>query len=167
MTPAAIIAGACADGIVLALAPDGGLTFKGPRRATDKWVPILRATKPAVVAHLNRAAPDSSPWDATDWHAYYDERAAILEYEGGLPRPEAEARAWECCIGEWLVHHAARSDPGRCHWCGDDGRTEPLLPYGTTVAGHVWMHGRCWPAWYASRKTDAAEALREIGVGRL
>jgi hypothetical protein len=55
MTPVAIIAGARADGILLAVTPDGGLTFKGPRAATDKWVPILKGAKPAIVAHLSRA----------------------------------------------------------------------------------------------------------------
>ncbi len=28
-----------------------------------------------------------------DWHLLWDERAAIMEYDGGLPRERAEARA--------------------------------------------------------------------------
>jgi hypothetical protein len=28
-----------------------------------------------------------------DWHFLWDERAAIMEYDGGLPRERAEARA--------------------------------------------------------------------------
>jgi hypothetical protein len=28
-----------------------------------------------------------------EWHVAWDERAAIIEYDGGLPREEAEARA--------------------------------------------------------------------------
>jgi hypothetical protein len=32
-------------------------------------------------------------WDAADWHAYFEERAAIREYDGGLHRREAEELA--------------------------------------------------------------------------
>ena len=32
------------------------------------------------------------PWDPEDWQALYDERAGIAEFDGGLSRPEAEAR---------------------------------------------------------------------------
>jgi hypothetical protein len=35
-------------------------------------------------------APDDLP---ADWHLVWDERAAIMEYDGGLPREQAEARA--------------------------------------------------------------------------
>ena len=38
--------------------------------------------------------PDpESPWSEEDWQTAFDERAAILEYDGGLPRDEAESRA--------------------------------------------------------------------------
>jgi len=41
----------------------------------------------------------TSPWSPADWQAFYDERAAVLEFDGGLSRAEAEARAlaetWE------------------------------------------------------------------------
>lgn len=32
-------------------------------------------------------------WDEQDWQAAFDERAAILEFDAGLPREEAEALA--------------------------------------------------------------------------
>jgi hypothetical protein len=38
---------------------------------------------------------DRSAWDEEDWQAAFEERAAILEYDAGLPRLEAEARAVE------------------------------------------------------------------------
>jgi hypothetical protein len=39
---------------------------------------------------------DRSAWDEeVDWQAAFDERAAILEYDGGLSRPEAERLARE------------------------------------------------------------------------
>lgn len=43
---------------------------------------------------VGASVPDpESPWCEEDWQAAFDERAAILEYDGGLPRREAEKRA--------------------------------------------------------------------------
>jgi hypothetical protein len=39
-----------------------------------------------------------------------------------------------------------------------------LVPHGIEPTGHVWLHSRCWPAWYAGRKADAAEALKAMGI---
>jgi hypothetical protein len=49
-------------------------------------------------ATMHRFAPVPSavavPADLPlEWHIAWDERAAIIEYDGGLPREEAEARA--------------------------------------------------------------------------
>ncbi len=39
---------------------------------------------------------------AEDWRALFDERAGIAEHNGGLARADAERRAFECCVMEWL-----------------------------------------------------------------
>lgn len=163
MTPAAIIADARADGIVLSLAPGGGLTFKGPRAAADKWLPILRQGKPAIMEHLARAR--RSEWDASDWRAYYDERAGIREYDGGMSRAEAERLAVGCCISEWLNRRPVRSPAGRCYWCGEDGVHMSLVPFGL-APDIAWLHAGCWPAWSDNRKGEAVAALKALGVGR-
>ncbi|WGD32019.1 hypothetical protein AncyloWKF20_09460 [Ancylobacter sp. WKF20] len=41
---------------------------------------------------------DRSGWDGEDWQATYEERAAILEHDEGLPRAEAEQLAREHVI---------------------------------------------------------------------
>jgi hypothetical protein len=41
---------------------------------------------------------------------------------------------------------------------------DPLVPYGVEPAGHVWLHSRCWEAWHAARKREAAAALKAMGV---
>jgi len=38
--------------------------------------------------------------DETDLRDDYEERAAIMEYDGGLPRHEAEALAWKDVFGQ-------------------------------------------------------------------
>jgi hypothetical protein len=55
----------------------------------------------------------------------------------------------------------------RCLACG--GREygyDPLLPYGVEPTGHAWLHSRCWEAWHAARKREAAAALKAMGVGK-
>jgi hypothetical protein len=55
----------------------------------------------------------------------------------------------------------------RCLACG--GREygyDPLLPYGVEPTGHAWPHSRCWEAWHAARKREAAAALKAMGVGK-
>ena len=55
---------------------------------------------------------DDDGWSAEDWQAHFDERAGIAEFDGGLPRPDAETLAFKCCVVEWLNRNFERS-PGR------------------------------------------------------
>lgn len=116
------------------------------------------------VSTSGRSRETGALWDAADWQAHYDERAAIIEFDGGFSRSEAELRALDCCVTEWLNRNPARSPPGRCLACGDGEACEALVPIGTENAGHVWLHSRCWPGWYAGRRAQAATALGEYGV---
>jgi hypothetical protein len=104
-------------------------------------------------------------WDADDWQAFFDERAAVAEYEGGLPRAEAEADAFACCVVEWLNRNPARSSPVICCWCGVVEREDkPLLPFGLGSAGQAWLHDTCWMPWRKRRETEALAALAASGV---
>jgi hypothetical protein len=106
-------------------------------------------------------------WSAEDWRAFFDERAGIAEFNAGLSRAQAEARAFACCIVEWLNRNPAPSPSGRCLGCGGQNQAhDPLLPYGVEPTGHAWLHSRCWPAWYASRKAEATAALAAMGIDR-
>ena len=106
-------------------------------------------------------------WSAKDWQVYFDERAGIAEFDGGLPRASAEARAFECCIAEWLNRHPVCSPPGRCLGCGEsEDACDKLLPYGAEPTGHAWLHSRCWAAWHSNRKATVAAALSlTLGAG--
>jgi hypothetical protein len=114
---------------------------------------------------LRLLRPSLDGWRAEDWQAFFDERAAILEFEGGVPRSEAEARAFDCCVVEWLNRNAPSSAPGQCLNCGDaasDGN--PVLPFGTEASGHAWVHRSCWPAWHHAREAEAVAALSSMGI---
>jgi hypothetical protein len=123
---------------------------------------LLVLHKAQVIALL---CPGRDGWSGEDWQAFFDERAGIAELEGGLPRDQAEARAFACCVSEWLNRNPVRSPPGRCLACGEaEHGHEPLLPFGAEATGHAWLHSRCWPAWHASRKAEAIAALSTFGI---
>jgi hypothetical protein len=127
-------------------------------------VELLRRHKAEIMALLR---PAEDGWSADDWQGFYDERAGIAELDGGLPRAEAEARAFACCVAEWQNRNFVRSSPGRCLGCGSDDRAhDPILPYGMESTGHAWLHSRCWPAWQAGRRAEATAALAGMGIGR-
>ncbi len=132
-----------------------------PQRAA---LDLLSRHKSGIVALLRLG---SDGWSAEDWQVFFDERAGIGEFEGGLLRPEAEARAFACCAAEWLNHNFARSPPGSCLVCGGaDSRHDALLPCGIETTGHVRLHSLCWGAWYGARKVKAVAALATMGVAR-
>jgi hypothetical protein len=56
MTPSAIIADARGDGLILSLGPSAKLRFEGPRKAADKWVPLLRDAKAGIITQLSLGA---------------------------------------------------------------------------------------------------------------
>ena len=91
-------------------------------------IDLLSRHKPTLVALL-RARRDG--WFAEDWYAFFDERAAIAEFDGALPRRDAEAVAFRACVVEWLNRNPVCSPPGRCCWCG---RGE----HGDDVLAAVW-----------------------------
>ena len=76
-------------------------------------------------------------WDAADWHAYYNERAAIAEYEGGLSRSKAEKQAFACCVTRWLR---------------DNGNS------------HLWLHGKYRNDSLKRMRQQAVKALARMGV---
>jgi hypothetical protein len=91
------------------LEPEGdSLRYRAPAGAlTPALRQALAAHKAEVLAHLRGDLPAAvADWPA-DWREVFEERAAIMEYDGGLPRPEAEARAEE------LVREAHRRSQER------------------------------------------------------
>jgi hypothetical protein len=133
------------------------LTLDAEAAPPSAVLDLLARHKAQVIALLR---PGGDGWSGEDWRAFFDERAGIAEFDGGLPRDQAEARAFTCCIAEWLNRNPVRSPPGRCHGCGEaEHGQDPLLPFGTDPTGHAWLHSRCWPAWHVSRKAEAIAAL--------
>jgi hypothetical protein len=121
----------------------------------------LARHKPAIMALLRVA----NRWVAEDWQAFFHERAGIAEFDGGLSRPQAEARAFACCVVEWLSRNPIRSGPECCVACGSSQTAQfPLLPFSEAEGRHVWLHFRCWGAWQQARRADAVAALAQMGI---
>jgi hypothetical protein len=108
-----------AAGIELALDGDD-LALSAASAPPAVMLDALSRHKAEIVALLR---PGRDGWSGEDWLAFFDERAGIAEFDGGLPRGEAEARALEYCVVEWLNRNAVSSSPDRCLACG--GRRTP------------------------------------------
>ena len=123
---------------------------------------LLAHHKVSILSLLREA---DRGWSAEDWQAFFDERAAIAEFDGGLPRPVAEASAFACCMTEWLNHNPVSSLQDRCLGCGGGEQGgDTLLPYGSDRIGYAWLHSRCWPGWHELRNAEAAAMLAGMGV---
>jgi hypothetical protein len=138
------------------------LDLEAPAPPPSAVLDLLSLHK-ADILRLLRPANDA--WSAEDWQVFFDEHAAILEFDGGLPRAEAERRAFAYCLTEWINRNPTPSAPGRCQACGGGQRPcDPLLPIGTDTIGHAWVHRECWPAWYQAREAEAIAALASMGI---
>src|SRR5215207_3468303 len=110
-------------------------------------------------------SPKRDSWSPADWQAYFDERAAIREYEGGLARDVAERFAFEDTVSHWLsAHPAPATPPDQCVHCRHTQRTNDVLLPMLAEGGHTWIHNNCWTAWYATRRSAAIATLNAMGV---
>ena len=125
----------------------------------------------AQVAHENdkrvREA-GASAWNAMDWHEWIAERAAILEFDAGLPQGEADLQAYQHALVEWQNCNPPIADPHVCAGCGrpiNKAATDwrPLAD-GATVHYGGARGLRCWERHGARRRAEAEAALAELGV---
>jgi hypothetical protein len=138
------------------------LLLEAPVPPPPAIVDALSRYKAAIVALLR---PASDEWTAEDWLDFYEERAGVAEFDGNVPRSQAEARAFACCIAEWLNRNPTRSTLGRCNECGGADRAhDRLLPFGTDRGEGAWLHLSCWPIWLQARQTEAIAALSIFGI---
>ena len=161
MTAALALKSARAVGIHVRV--DGeNLELEAPEQPPQAVLDLLSLHKADILKLLR---PNNDGWSPEDWQVFFDERAAILEFDGRVPRAEAEARAFACCLTEWINRNPTPSPPGRCQACGGgEPPCDPLLPLGTDTTGHAWVHRACWPAWYRAREIEAVAALTSMGV---
>ena len=138
------------------------LILDADREPASRVLETLRRHKAGIVALLSAAGGD---WTSEDWRVFYDERPGIAEFDGGQTRAEAEVLAFECCIVEWLNRHPRHSHSGRCAWCEKPNRDgHAVVPFGTEIHGHTWLHPECWNDWRQDRRARARRALGRHGI---
>ncbi len=151
-----------AAGVELGLDGDA-LALEASAAPPPAVIGLLSRYKAEIIALLR---PADDGWSALDWCTFFCERTRMAAVHG-LTGIEAEARAFDCCVVEWLNRNPVRSPPGLCLGCGEaEHPHDPCLPFGTEPTGHAWLHSRCWPAWRQTRQTDAIAALAAMGIAR-
>ena len=90
------------------------LLLEAPAPSPSAVLEALSRHKSEIVELLR---PRADGWSPEDWRLYFEERAAVAEFNGGLTHGDAEAQAFECCIIQWLNRNPDSSAPGRCVWC--------------------------------------------------
>ena len=76
---------------------------------------LLARHKAGVVALLRKG---HDGWSGEDWQALFDERAGIVEHDGGFGRLDAEC-AFDDCVDHWLaLHPPIANQQGHCLRCG-------------------------------------------------
>ena len=112
--------------------------------------------------------PESRAWDATDWQDFYNERAAVYEFDGKHTRQEAEQEAMRDCIDRWLPSSPdTHNNPDTCPQCGMDSGVTSAIPstcYANPGGFILRIHDACMQAWCERRKTEAVAALAGVGI---
>lgn len=161
MSAAQVLREARAVGIHLAVEGED-LLLEASAPPPSAVLEALSRHKNEILAMLRRG---HNRWSTEDWRLFFEERAAIAEFDGGLPRNKAEAQAFECCIVEWLNRNPASSKPGRCAWCGrSESQDAIVLPFGTEPGIHVWLHAQRWTEWQKMRRSHAEETLNQMDL---
>jgi hypothetical protein len=162
MSAAEALAQARAAGIQVGIDGDD-LALEASAPPPAEVLDLLARHKADIVILLR---PGNDGWSSEDWWEFFEERVGIAEFDGGLPRDQAEARAFSCCVGEWLHRNPARSPSERCDHCGRS--TGMLLPYLTGYSvkdpGHTWLHQDCSRAWHQAHRAKAVAALAAMGI---
>jgi hypothetical protein len=148
------------------LAANGNrLQISAPRPLPGRLVDGLRRSKADVLTFLSGGRVT---WDAADWREWIAERSAILEYDGELPRAEADHRAYLHALIEWQNRHPLHADRSRCAGCGraiDEAKTDwRPLGDGTTVHFGDAYGLRCFEAHGTKRREEAVAALAALGL---
>jgi hypothetical protein len=161
MSAAAALNQARAAGVAVVL-DDENLMLTAPAPPPASVITALGRHKSEVLALLR---PGTCGWSADDWHAFFEKGAGVAALEARLPREEAEARAFACCVAEWLNRKLVQSPPGRCLGCGgSEHPQDKLLPFGTDETGQAWLNSRCWHDWHTSRKAEAVATLSTFAI---
>lgn len=129
-------------------------------RVTQRKTPLKLVPGTTIRGELDGTKQPSPDWSTEDWHAYFYERAGILEYDGHLLRLEAERRAYGMTLVKWMDAHRPPSDRlDICAHCQSDRPGAVIIPCLSAFGGHYGVHDKCLP--------DLLEEMRQRGMAAL
>jgi hypothetical protein len=118
MSAADVLEAVRAAGVSLAVdGPDLALKSFGP--PAPDVLDLVRVHKAEIIAALTVANPANQEPDdiGVDWSGWYEERAAIRQFDGGHTREEAERLAWGEVEDRWHRAHGERVPRDVCAGC--------------------------------------------------
>ncbi len=150
-------------------APNGTNGTNGPGIETEKEItpkkPPPASSAPRRTVHSAYSADSgNSTWDAQDWRDFFEERAAIRQYDGHYSQADAERLAFHECVCRWHLINGKAPDTRYCAGCGNvtDNRPTMQLPDGAVV--HDDPEHDCLRAYGDKWRGTAEAALAEIGI---
>lgn len=118
MSAAEVLHAARAAGLHLALDGDD-LVLESEDPPARDVLNLVRSHKAEIIAEMN--SPSAGNQDiyraVVDWHGWYEERAAIRQFDGGHTRDEAERLAWSEAEDRWHRTHGERIARNLCAGC--------------------------------------------------
>jgi hypothetical protein len=136
-----------------------GLLLEAPVAPPAQVIEALGRHKTEILKLLGAT---ENGWEHEDWRAYFDERAAIAEYDGGFTRSDADLCAFEDCIDHWLaVHPPIPRRADSCLHCELAISAEELTNVRVAGSGGAvkLVHRECAPRWFVLRRLEARRAL--------
>jgi hypothetical protein len=135
--------------------------------------PPLPAQRSSIVGEISELSeisrrPVPAQDIADDVRGAYDERAAIVEFDGQRPRAQAELMAWNEVAAAWYRDHGQHIQPALCAGCEQplSGASNVLdLPNGERV--HADREYTCVVAYGQRWTAAAATALAVMGIPTL
>jgi hypothetical protein len=152
----------------LSLAVDGAdLILKSSGPPPSAVLDLIRIYKTEIVAAITAGNAASQKVDdaVADWRGWYEERAAIRQFEGGHTREEAERLAWSEAEDRWHRANGERVPRDLCAGCRrpiGSARALDLIDDNRVHLGDLnclIRHGDRWRA-------VAGQAMKLMGIAK-
>jgi hypothetical protein len=105
-------------------------------------------------------ASQSVAADPELWRDFFEERAAIREFDGLRPRAKAELLAWDELLNKWHLLYGRRWSAWQCSGCDEPIGGLPALIY---IDGNR-VHFGCVTRFNERRHSAAVIGLRALGL---
>jgi len=134
------------------------IVLDGPEAAmTEAVLASLRSLKPQIISYLRDTADGEAQ---ENWQAFNNKQFGVTARDSELSGLDPQDSTHERHVIEWLNQHCEPSAPDQCAWCKQSDSPEHIIvPFGSNLHGHTWLHPECWREWHKLRRETATQAL--------